>query len=120
MWGAAQRDISQWNRVADEHGFLVVYPSGIWLARHRSWRAGPGPDHMRDVRFLSELIDTLKADYNIDSTRVYADGASNGAGMAFKLSCLLSDRIAAVGMVASALFLAWNGGIFPGAYDRCR
>jgi polyhydroxybutyrate depolymerase len=107
MWGAAQRDISQWNRVADEHGFIVVYPSGIWLARHRSWRAGQGADHMRDVRFLSELIDTLKAAYNIDSTRVYADGVSNGAGMAFKLSCTLSDRIAAVGMVASAVFLPW-------------
>jgi polyhydroxybutyrate depolymerase len=108
MWGAAQRDISQWNRVADQHGFIVVYPSGIWLARHRSWRAGQGADHMRDVRFLSELIDTLKAAYNIDSTRVYADGVSNGAGMAFKLSCMLSDRIAAVGMVASAVFLPWD------------
>jgi len=108
MWGAAQKEISQWNRVADEHGFIVVYPSGIWLARHRVWRAGQGADHMRDVRFLSELIDTLKAAYNIDSTRVYANGLSNGGGMAFVLSCTLSDRIAAVGMVASAVFLPWD------------
>jgi polyhydroxybutyrate depolymerase len=108
MWGAAQRDVSQWNRVADEHGFLVVYPSGLWLARHRAWRAGHGSGHMRDVQFLSELIDTLKASYNIDSNRVYADGVSNGAGMAFKLSCTLSDRIAAIGMVASAVFLPWD------------
>ena len=108
MWGATQRDISGWNRVADEHGFLVVYPSGIWLARHRYWRSGHGADHMRDVRFLSELIDTLAASYNIDSTRVYADGISNGGGMAFKLSCELSDRIAAIGMVASAVFLEWD------------
>src|SRR6266849_6760120 len=28
MWGAAQKETSQWNRVADEHGFIVVYPSG--------------------------------------------------------------------------------------------
>jgi len=107
MWGAAQRETSQWNRVADEHGFLVVYPSGTGLARQRAWRAGLGPDHMKDVRFLSELIDALKENYNIDATRVYADGISNGAGMAFKLSCTLSDRIAAVGMVASAVFLPW-------------
>ena len=26
MWGAAQKETSQWNRVADEHGFIVVYP----------------------------------------------------------------------------------------------
>src|SRR2546426_7776346 len=28
MWGAAQKETSQWNRVADEQGFIVVYPSG--------------------------------------------------------------------------------------------
>src|SRR5205814_2938024 len=28
MWGAAQKETSQWNRVADEHGFIVVYPPG--------------------------------------------------------------------------------------------
>src|SRR5712691_1404496 len=25
LWGAAQKETSQWNRVADEHGFIVVY-----------------------------------------------------------------------------------------------
>ena len=38
---------------------------------------------------------------------VYANGLSNGGGMAFVLACTLSDRIAAVGLVASAVFLAW-------------
>jgi len=28
LWGAAQQETSQWNRVADEYGFIVVYPSG--------------------------------------------------------------------------------------------
>ena len=108
MWGAAQREVSQWNRVADEHGFIVVYPSGRGpLARHRSWRAGGGAGSRKDVRFISDLIDTLMAAYNIDSTRVYADGISNGGGMAAVLSCMLSDRIAAVGLVASAQFMPW-------------
>src|SRR5262249_26555922 len=34
---------------------------------------------------------------------------SNGGGMAFALSCTLSGRIAAVGMVAAALTLPWDG-----------
>jgi polyhydroxybutyrate depolymerase len=63
---------------------------------------------MKDVRFISELIDTLKASYNIDSTRIYANGLSNGGGMAFVLSCTLSDRIAAVGMVGAAQTLPWS------------
>ncbi len=62
----------------------------------------------REVRFISELIDKLEAAYNIDPARIYADGLSNGGGMAFVLSCTLSDRIAAIGMVASAQLLPWS------------
>src|SRR5256885_11168721 len=29
LWGAAQKETSQWNRVADRDGFIVVYPSGV-------------------------------------------------------------------------------------------
>ena len=54
------------------------------------------------------LIDALQARYNIDPRRVYADGLSNGGGMAFVLSCTLSDRIAAVGLVGSAQLLPWE------------
>jgi len=52
------------------------------------------------------LIDTLEAAYNIDPARIYADGMSLGGGMAFALSCTLSDRVAAIGMVAAAQSLA--------------
>ncbi|HEX6133126.1 MAG TPA: PHB depolymerase family esterase [Longimicrobiales bacterium] len=104
-WPAQQRNLSRWNRLADENGFIVVYPSGNpqMLGVARIWHTfdrGAGLD--RDVRFISELIDTLRSTYNIDQARIYADGMSNGGGLAFVLSCALSDRIAAVGMVAPA------------------
>jgi len=108
MWPTLQMEISQWNRVADEHGFIVVYPSGVSGRGPRAWRAGGGPGQSRDVQFISELIDTLAAHYTIDPARVYANGLSNGGGMAFVLSCTLSDRIAAVGMVGPAIFLPWS------------
>jgi polyhydroxybutyrate depolymerase len=63
---------------------------------------------MPDVIFISELIDKLEASYNIDKTRIYANGMSNGGGMAFVLSCTLSDRIAAVGMVSAGLYPEWS------------
>ncbi|HEX9582783.1 MAG TPA: PHB depolymerase family esterase [Gemmatimonadales bacterium] len=107
LWGAAQKEISQWNSVADQHGFIVVYPSGVKRGP-RIWEADHGPDVLRDVRFIAELIDTLAARYHIDPTRIYANGLSNGGGMAFALSCTLSDRIAAIGVVAPALFLPWS------------
>lgn len=107
-WPAFERNVSGWNQLADQRGFIVVYPVGSGaffgtFTRGASiWPAGP---HTlpRDVRFISDLIDKFEAEYNIDSTRIYADGMSNGGGMAFLLSCKLSDRIAAVGVVSGAL-----------------
>lgn len=105
LWGAAQREISQWNRVADRAGFLVVYPSGAGPGM-RVWHDDSGATS--DVRFIAALIDTLEAQYTIDSARIYANGLSNGGGMSFVLSCTLSDRIAAVGLVGAALTLPWQ------------
>lgn len=105
---SVQMEISQWNRVAEEYGFIVVYPSGFG-AGPAIWRVTrPGASVTKEVRFISDLIDKLKRDYNIDPTRIYANGLSNGGAMAFVLSCTLSDRIAAVGMVASAQMLPWS------------
>lgn len=103
LWPAVQRDVSQWNTVADEYGFLVVYPSGVARGGPRIWRIGWGKGLERDVRFIGDLIDALGADYNIDRSRVYVDGLSNGGGMAYAFSCALPERVAAVGMVAPAL-----------------
>ncbi len=108
MWPAAQMEIDRWDRVADVHGFIVVYPSGVSGRGPRAWRAGQGPGTAEEVQFISELIDTLRSGYNIDTTRIYANGLSNGGGMSFALSCKLSDRIAAVGVVATAIFLPWG------------
>ena len=108
LWGAAQKETSQWNRVADEHGFIVVYPSGEGGGGPRVWHEGGGARPSRDVRFISELIDTLEARYNIDPRMIYANGLSNGGGMSFVLSCTMSDRIAAVGLVAAAHLLPWG------------
>ena len=104
-WPAAEMEISRWNELADEHGFIVVYPSGSDVPR--VWPMGERSLGL-DVKFISDLIDKLEAEYNIDPNRIYADGMSNGGGMAFALSCRLSDRIAAVGAVAAAQTLPWD------------
>jgi polyhydroxybutyrate depolymerase len=113
VWPAVEMHISRWNELAEQHGFLVVYPegSGAFFGG-----LGPGPQVWpmgprtlgRDVRFISGSLDKLEAEYNIDPTRIYADGMSIGGGMAFALSCRLSDRIAAVGAVSAAQMLPWD------------
>ncbi|HUH12045.1 MAG TPA: PHB depolymerase family esterase [Longimicrobiales bacterium] len=108
LWGAAQRDISGWNALADHEGFIVAYPSGAGRASPRVWGARLGPDQQRDVEFLTQLIDTLIARHNVDPSRVYVNGLSNGGGMTFTLSCAAADRVAAAGIVGGALFEPWG------------
>jgi polyhydroxybutyrate depolymerase len=108
LWPAGQMEVSQWNRIADRQGFIVVYPSGVSGHGPRAWNVNRGAGLQLDVKFIADLIDTLKATHNIDPSRIYADGLSNGGGMAWVLSCTLSDRIAAVGQVASANLLPWS------------
>ena len=108
-WPSSSMAISQWNLVADEQGFIVVYPAGTGHGP-KSWEmtGSETPSRMPDVIFISELIDKLEESYNIDKTRIYANGMSNGGGMAFVLSCTMSDRIAAVGMVSAGLDPGWD------------
>lgn len=101
-WPAHQRDLTQWNRVADRERLIVVYPSAYEGSGPRIWRAQLGAESAKDVRFISDLIDALAGQYNIDRTRIYVNGFSNGGGMSFVLSCRLAERIAAVGAVAAA------------------
>lgn len=115
-WPSFQMNLSQWNRLADEQGFIVVYPAGEG-GGPKTWfqRGQRTPSRMPDVIFISELIDTLEASYKIDAARIYANGLSNGGGMTFALSCTLAHRIAAFGPVAAAVTLPvdWCPGSRP-------
>lgn len=103
-WPAHQAQISRWNDLADEKGFIVVYPSGTdFPKRWRTTDLSSSPDDPAlDVKFISDLINQLEKQYNIDPNRIYANGLSNGGGMSYLLACSLADRIAAIGSVAGA------------------
>jgi polyhydroxybutyrate depolymerase len=105
-WPAQQMNMSRWNRLADQYGFILVCPAGTeWP---RIWHVGTGTGLNRDVQFISDLIDKLTNAYNIDPNRIYVNGLSNGGGMTFVLSCKLSNRIAAVGLVSAAETLPFD------------
>ncbi|MBN1922756.1 MAG: hypothetical protein JW892_16020 [Anaerolineae bacterium] len=95
-WPAHQMQTSHWNDLSDAEGFIVVYPSGLDFPKR--WR-------VEDVTFIADLITHLEQNYNIDPTRIYANGLSNGGGMSYMLGCRLADRIAAIGSVAGAYML---------------
>ena len=109
-WPAHHMKMTHWNDLAEEKGFIVVYPMGSGFPLR--WRTNaqtrePG-GMQKDVAFISDLIDVLSSKYNIDPQRIYANGMSNGGGMSFTLGCMLADRIAAIGGVAGAYTLPWS------------
>jgi len=103
-WPAHQMQISHWNDLAKQYGFIVVYPCGTQIPLR--WRiygfSDNDTDLMEDVTFISDLINKLETEFNLDRTRIYVNGLSNGGGMAITLSCKLPERIAAVGSVSGA------------------
>lgn len=102
--GWAMEQLSDMNEVADENGFIVVYPNGY----QSSWNEGSGQfaaeqAGVDDVAFTAALIDELSQKYSIDPNRVYAAGFSHGGFMAQRLACELSGRISAIGVVSASM-----------------
>jgi polyhydroxybutyrate depolymerase len=98
--------LTGFSRLADREGFIVVYPDGI----NHHWNDGRNVQNFRaqrenvdDAGFISSLIDRFVKYLNVDSTRVYATGISNGGMMCNRLAGDRSDRFAAIAPVASAM-----------------
>lgn len=99
--GPIQQLASQLDVVAEEHGFVTVYPS----SDSGTWNAGAccnitGPD---DVTFMREVVADVRRRSCIDPTRIYATGMSNGGIMSHRLACDAADLFAAVAPVAGIL-----------------
>jgi polyhydroxybutyrate depolymerase len=96
---------------ADDAGFIAVYPDGTGRTSLLTWNAGnccayAQDEGVDDVAFVSAVLDQVLADYPADAARVFATGLSNGGMMSYRLACELSDRVAAVAVVAGALNVA--------------
>lgn len=111
-----------WHAVAEEREFFVVYTTAYPRFNERFFVGGPykmcptdwwdsgvtgeeayGTD---DILYFQELLKVMKSEYPIDTTRIYATGHSNGAGMTQCLMRLLPKEFAAfapVGGVESYL-----------------
>ena len=133
-----QAGLSGFRAVSDTQGFVLVFPQGV----DNAWNGGiccaaNGPD---DVSFLRELVAQLKLDGNIDASRVYVTGLSNGGAMTHRMACEAADLFAAAAPLAfpisvsppaacqpsrpipvltfmglTDMLVPYNGGAFPSA-----
>lgn len=94
---------SGFNDVSDKENFLAVYPEGY----EKNWSDGRIGDQLPmkrdDVKFISMLLDTLALQYNIDTTRIFSTGISNGGFFSIYLAYKLSGRILAIAPICAAI-----------------
>lgn len=99
--------VSEFKALAERHGFITVYPTGLPVTlelRGREqtgpgWQMRAGPDN-RDLAFTRAMLDEIERDYCVDLDRVFSTGFSNGAFFSSLLGCEMSERFAAVAPVA--------------------
>jgi polyhydroxybutyrate depolymerase len=98
--------LGQFNRIADNHRVLVVYPDGIgrsWNDGRSDLRAKAAQQGEDDVGFLRAVAAHVGEKNSVDRRRIYATGISNGGLMAYRLACDASNFVAAVAPVAANL-----------------
>ena len=98
--------------IADTANFIIVHPNGMLDGNGTThFNVGWGGSTIDDLGFVSALLDSISADYNINPDRVYSTGMSNGGFMSYHLACQLSDKIAAIASV--------TGSMSPVTYNAC-
>ena len=101
--GKSMIGFADFRLAADRDKFIIVCPDGI----DRSWNDGrptkAEQKGINDVKFIDRLISYMITRYRGDSSRVYVTGMSNGGFLASRLACELSNRLAAVAIVAASM-----------------
>ncbi|GAB1595301.1 extracellular catalytic domain type 1 short-chain-length polyhydroxyalkanoate depolymerase [Lysobacter claricitrinus] len=105
-----QADDSKYGLItaSEAHGFIAVFPNGFSRmpgGRLATWNAGRCCGAARDRRvddvgFIRAVVDNVEHQVDVDRSRVYATGMSNGGLMAYRLACDAADVFRAIAPVA--------------------
>ncbi len=101
---------TDFNDLADEEGFIVVYPNGtgprdveVFTWNSGNCCANAMLENADDVGIARAILKDAQTIASIDLKRVYATGMSNGAMMSYRLACEAADVFAAIAPVAGTL-----------------
>jgi polyhydroxybutyrate depolymerase len=93
---------------SEQAGFVLVFPNGYSKfpgGKFASWNAGnccaaARDKQVDDVGFIREVLTRVSQQVTVDYSRIYATGMSNGAMMAYRLACDMSDVFSGIAAVA--------------------
>ena len=92
--------------IADSENFIVIYPQGATTANLSThWNVGgwTSKSTINDLDFVDTVIGLIKDKIQIDETRIYSSGMSNGGYMGYHLACNLSNKFAAIASVTGSM-----------------
>ncbi len=101
--GKSIANVTHFDDLAEQKGFIVVYPDGIDHRWNQVKHYSSSQVDVNNASFILALIEHLQQIRNIDRRRIYVTGFSSGAILTQTLACKLSDRIAAFASVAGTL-----------------
>lgn len=114
--GARAMMAYEFDRLAEEKGFLAVYPDGFDAHWNGCRAAGPYAANelgVDDVGFLRALAERLRESDGADLDRVFATGVSNGGHMSIRLALESPDLVRAVAPIVASLPSGENLGCAP-------
>jgi len=106
-WGQGSDMLSLFTEQADEHGFVVCYPTGLpdnmQGAYHWNSNFDSSFSTVDDVGFLSNLAYYLQEEYNLNPAETFTCGMSNGGYMSWSLACHAPDVFKAIASVTGTM-----------------
>jgi polyhydroxybutyrate depolymerase len=107
-------DGASWPAKADKEGFILVMPTGNVQNADGSWGTvgswnageccgGAATSEVDDVALIRAIAEEVGKHLNVDRSRVYATGLSNGGFLSFRLACEAADLFTAVAPGAGAI-----------------
>ena len=100
-WG--QCYATSWIYVAEQQGFIVVFPTTTMPPRGPEGgrrMVGELEPEAHDVSMIIGLIGQMKIKYNIDATRIYSQGMSMGDIMSTRFARVHGKQLAGIGLAA--------------------
>ena len=106
---AGMEKYSTFSDLADRESFIVMYPNGMGIfGLFQHWNAGhccgkAANDDVDDVGFIASAINDVRVRLQIDPSRIYMVGFSNGNMLAYRFAAERGDILAAVAPLAASI-----------------